>query len=127
MSQTFTELVTLEKCTCISCGVVFAIPETLIDNLRRNSGFYHCPNGHSQGWAESEAQKLKKQLEAVQVQLRVSKCETLAEQNRRIEAEDSKEKAEKKLRRVKNGVCPCCNRSFQNLARHMAIKHGKNP
>lgn len=25
--------------------------------------------------------------------------------------------------RVKNGVCPCCNRSFQNLKRHMNTKH----
>jgi hypothetical protein len=24
---------------------------------------------------------------------------------------------------VANGVCPCCNRTFQNLARHMAGKH----
>lgn len=25
--------------------------------------------------------------------------------------------------RVKNGVCPCCNRTFENLARHMQAKH----
>jgi len=26
-------------------------------------------------------------------------------------------------KRVTNGVCPCCHRSFQNLRRHMATKH----
>lgn len=26
-------------------------------------------------------------------------------------------------RRVSAGVCPCCNRTFQCLARHMATKH----
>lgn len=25
--------------------------------------------------------------------------------------------------RVKNGVCPCCNRTFVNLQRHMHTKH----
>lgn len=25
--------------------------------------------------------------------------------------------------RAKAGVCPCCNRTFQNLARHMASQH----
>ena len=26
-------------------------------------------------------------------------------------------------RRVGNGVCPCCNRTFKNLADHMTTKH----
>lgn len=25
--------------------------------------------------------------------------------------------------RIANGVCPCCDRSFTNLQRHMASKH----
>jgi DNA repair exonuclease SbcCD ATPase subunit len=25
--------------------------------------------------------------------------------------------------RIKNGICPCCKRSFVQLARHMATKH----
>tara|TARA_Y100000310_G_scaffold338946_1_gene430083 strand:- start:1163 stop:1354 length:192 start_codon:yes stop_codon:yes gene_type:complete len=25
--------------------------------------------------------------------------------------------------RAKAGVCPCCNRTFQNLSRHMETKH----
>ena len=40
----------------------------------------------------------------------------LDETNRRM-------KAEKQLKRVHNGVCPCCNRSFQNLQKHMKTKH----
>lgn len=26
-------------------------------------------------------------------------------------------------KRVANGVCPCCNRTFEDLARHMSTKH----
>jgi len=33
-------------------------------------------------------------------------------------------KAQRKLKRVHRGVCPDCNRSFENLARHMHTKHG---
>ena len=25
--------------------------------------------------------------------------------------------------RIKVGVCPCCNRTFQDLAKHMASQH----
>ncbi len=26
-------------------------------------------------------------------------------------------------KRAANGVCPCCNRTFSDLARHMKAKH----
>ena len=37
---------------------------------------------------------------------------------------DQVAKAHKRMRtRVMNGVCPCCNRTFQNLLRHMQTEH----
>ncbi len=43
------------------------------------------------------------------------------------EARAAMEKAERKtkrlMRRVSAGVCPCCNRTFSDLARHMKTKH----
>ena len=36
-----------------------------------------------------------------------------------------KDKLARKLKRVGRGVCPECNRTFQNLASHMACKHGE--
>jgi hypothetical protein len=42
-------------------------------------------------------------------------------------AEQARLKAERKTKRIEKrihaGVCPCCNRTFQNLARHMNTKH----
>ena len=32
-------------------------------------------------------------------------------------------RAKKQVHRAEHGVCPHCNRSFQNLARHMQTKH----
>lgn len=42
-----------------------------------------------------------------------------------VEAALSKEQASKARlkKRIKNGVCPCCTRSFTNVQRHMATKH----
>ena len=42
-------------------------------------------------------------------------------------AEQARIKAEKETKRLKRlasgGVCPCCNRTFSNMARHMRSQH----
>jgi len=49
------------------------------------------------------------------------------ERHLRVQAEaarDAATLAAKQLRkRVKNGVCPCCTRSFENLREHIKTKH----
>lgn len=112
----FTESVTLEALTCSECGIRFAMPEWYVTTRRNEGGIFNCPNGHRQQFIEPEVVKLRRELEEKSRALTASKCETLRERQER-------EKAERKLKRVKNGVCPCCNRSFQNLARHMKTKH----
>lgn len=42
------------------------------------------------------------------------------------DAERAVKKAQNKLKRVERGVCPECNRTFNNLARHMACKHANS-
>lgn len=124
---TFQEYVTLEKESCGKCGGVFALNKTFLDHARANCGGYTCPYCKTPwGWNESEADRLRKQLEARERELREAKCETLRKQQLLDAEQQAREKTEKKLRRVNNGVCPCCNRSFANLARHMATKHGNS-
>lgn len=65
---------------------------------------------------ESDAQRLQKQLDARERELREAKCEILRKQQLIDEGT-------RKLSRVQRGVCPCCKRSFSNLARHMEKKH----
>lgn len=36
---------------------------------------------------------------------------------------EARKAVEKKLNRVSAGTCPCCNRSFKQLAAHMKNKH----
>jgi hypothetical protein len=64
----------------------------------------------------SEKAKLEKQLASEQ------QARRWVEQ--RLEAEAAEHaKTARKLSRVSAGVCPCCNRTFQNVARHMKTKH----
>jgi 1-aminocyclopropane-1-carboxylate deaminase/D-cysteine desulfhydrase-like pyridoxal-dependent ACC family enzyme len=124
---TFNELVTLEKDTCGKCGGVYALNKAFTDHARANRGGYNCPYCQTRWcWNESDADRLRKQLETRERELREAKCETLRKQQLLDAEQQSREKAEKKLRRVSNGVCPCCKRTFSNLARHMATKHAKH-
>lgn len=121
--MTFTETITLVKCEC-TCGGVFAISERFRENARRNGKGYTCPYCNSYwSWKESEADKLRKQLEEKERALVAAKCETTRANLLLDTARREQERAAKKLRRIEKGVCPCCNRSFTNLRRHMESKH----
>lgn len=109
--------VRFEVQTCITCGVHFGIPRELDQKLRENHKGFHCPNGHVQYYTgESEAEKLRREL-------RRKKQEVADQVRAKLQAQSDLEKAERKLKRVAKGVCPCCNRSFANLHKHMATKH----
>lgn len=113
---------------CCNCGVLFAITEETYKRLRKSQEWFYCPNGHSQHYVgKTEVQKLREQLEAARETAR-SHAERADRAHRRAEEADRSRAAYKgqvtKLKnRAKAGVCPCCNRTFQNLARHMASKH----
>jgi uncharacterized Zn-finger protein len=128
MSQTFTEVVVLEKDTCGKCGGVYALNKTFLDYARNNAGGFRCPYcGTAWSWTETEAIRLNKALEAKNVELQTARMQTNTERQLREAAERREAEAKRKTRRVEKGVCPCCSRSFQNLSRHMATQHAKNP
>jgi hypothetical protein len=118
---------TLVEITCCDCSTHFAMDEYLDQRLRSTGGTFYCPNGHGQVYTESEVQRLQKQLNSTKKQL------TWAEETAtraRLEAETVKrEKAAikgqltKTRNRIANGVCPCCHRTFKQLAAHMNNKH----
>lgn len=120
---------------CIVCGVHFALPLVLYETHRKTGGYFHCPNGHSQGWAktDSEEAKIRRERDRLkQENARLTEEKTLAEREKweAIEAESKKRQAaERKLTRARKrhaaGVCLDCNRTFSQLARHMATKHQK--
>jgi len=116
--------VTLEPITCYLCGVAFGVPAHLKEKRLNDHRSFFCPNGHEQHYTgPTEADKLRKQLETANYS-RAFYERRLGEEVRSKRAVRAHlTKAKKKLDRVAHGVCPCCNRSFQNLRRHMSAKH----
>jgi hypothetical protein len=105
---------------CIVCGIWFGVDDDFDTNRRKDKNTFYCPNGHNMAFGENEADRLRKQLS--QEQQRVS-----LERQMRMDAENALDKEReahtRQSKRIHAGVCPCCNRTFQNVARHMATKH----
>jgi hypothetical protein len=113
-----TEFVTEE---CCSCGVAFAMTADLFRRRKSDHKDFYCPNGHGQHYTgKTEAQKLKERLALEQ-----SKSATLGLQLIGVKGrlDDAGRNYSRMRERVKNGVCPCCNRTFQNLLNHIKTKH----
>lgn len=124
---TYTESTVLVAETCPACGVLFAMPQTLNKELRDTGATFYCPTGHSMSYGKGNNAKLRDELERAKRQLENSRTYGRAIADQKEAAERSNRAlrgANTKLRkRVAAGVCPCCQRSFQNLARHMAGQH----
>lgn len=121
--------------TCTTCGTLFAMEEGFQKERLADKTRFYCPNGHYLAYTgKSETQKLQEQLAEERRQRQ------RAEQNvaywsddakqARAEAEHERRRANgykghatRITKRAKAGVCPCCNRTFVNMARHMATKH----
>lgn len=123
------ETVPLVRETCCTCGVVFAFPRRLYEHLREDpSKWFYCPNGHQQHYTgETKAERERRLRERAERALKIEHDALVAERSRHDQTRASL-RAQKGVNtriknRIKNGVCPCCNRTFQNLARHMANQH----
>lgn len=104
---------------CYACSIEYAIPETmeqkLLDQRERVNTF--CPNGHQWHYAGKSLEE----------QLREAKAKLVHAQDQRQAAERQAAEQSAEMARLRKrasaGVCPCCKRSFQQLARHMKTKH----
>lgn len=109
------------------CGIVVAIPSDLHDYAVRKGTEVFCPLGHRFVYGDGENARLKREIEQERqraVRLRAEIDQKRAEiehQRRRIAA--TKGALTKTKKRIGNGVCPCCNRHFANVERHMKTKH----
>ena len=107
--------------TCFRCACVFGIEKAMNDRLGDTHETFYCPNGHAQRYGgESTTEKLRKQLVARQAELDQARAYAADSQR---QAEKARHTAAALKKRIGNGVCPCCSRSFTNLRQHMATKH----
>jgi len=118
--------VTLEETTCW-CGTPFALPAELLSAARKSGHTIYCPHGHSVVWRETEADKLRRErdrLKQDQARLEQEKAEAWATANAQLARAQKAEAANVKLKkRASAGTCPCCSRTFSNMATHMKKQH----
>jgi hypothetical protein len=107
---------------CAVCHVEFAIPESMERRRREDGKDFYCPNGHCNVFngGKSKADKLAEELSRARQQLAQKTDELRDEAGRRQKAEME---AQSLKRRTAAGVCPCCSRTFKQLAAHMKSKH----
>jgi hypothetical protein len=78
-------------------------------------------------FSEPETEKLKKDLAAARRRSEAAAAQLTHERDQRLAAERSASAYKGQATRIRNrvgaGVCPCCTRTFANLARHMAGQH----
>lgn len=102
------------------CGTPFALPQQLL-NAARNAGHtIYCPHGHTVVWKETEVDRLRRERD------RLKQDAARIEQERwdAIRRADKAEAATKRLKkRASAGTCPCCQRTFSNMATHMKKQH----
>lgn len=121
--------VTFTPITCGVCHVHFALESGMQADREKDGRDFHCPNGHVIHYHSNENARLKKQIE------QLTKLKTWAEEREQtLRAENKTMVASLRAtrgvvtrikKRVRHGVCPCCKRNFQDLARHMSCKHPK--
>lgn len=120
--------VILTKINCGECGGTYALNERYRAQCAEKGKSWHCPYCQvGWGYSEGENAKLKKELEAEKRRVAFANDQARMERERRESAE-ARERAQKAnvtkiKKRIKNGACPCCNRTFIDLQRHMATKH----
>lgn len=129
MGHALPQSIQMTNMECGNCGIAYAVPETWRMEKKRNRSTWYCPNGHPRVYNKSEADRLRAKLDE-QIRETTRQAERAAAAERAEQAAVTREqKVVKELRRVRKrveaGVCLCCNRTFQNLARHMATKHAE--
>lgn len=131
METTF--YITLTQVTCPKCGGVYALSQQYLNEAADLGHFkqtWTCPYCKAErGYGEGEVDRLKKQVSSAEATAKWHKnrAEEAAKSadHFRSSRDAMKGVVTKIKKRVRHGVCPCCKRTFTDLARHMDSKHPK--
>lgn len=107
---------------CCECGFTIWMPVGFMRQRKRDHRLFHCTScGQDQYWAQESDIERERRLRSAAV----DQLNTVRQQRDHIERRRRGEKAAKTRikNRIARGVCPCCNRTFANLAKHMAGQH----
>lgn len=126
----------LDTISCGACGGVYAIQTHFRQRCQQEGKTWTCPYCKT-GWGYAGIgtnAELQKKLATANAEKDRLQHEVRWQEQKKIDAQreadhfrrsrDAMKGVVSKIKkRVGNGVCPCCNRSFKDLARHMAGQH----
>lgn len=115
-------------CCHKDCGISFAVPSWWCRGKKQTRSTFFCPNGHSQHFSgETEEEKLRRERNLLAQRIAQKDDEIASQRRMREEAERSASAFRGQVTRLRNrakaGLCPCCNRHFTNLERHIKGQH----
>lgn len=119
------EIVTVN---CSNCGCVFAMSQQMNKNYQNSHEIFYCPKGHPNYYpGKSHEEKLRAEVNDLKRQVQRKQKETEWAEHEIVNA-NNRTRAQKAAKtRLKNkiakGNCPCCDKPFKHLARHMKNKH----
>lgn len=127
----FTER-TVHIIECAHCAIDFGIGGDFMRRRREDHVGFYCPNGHSNYYSGPTAEE--KALKKAEQERDAARSLAERESRRRFAAEAEAKRQDYKARaakgqltkerkRIASGVCPCCNRSFSQVRRHIATQH----
>ena len=118
--DTFQQTTTYVVETCCNCHVQFGMTKELQKQRLKDGGWFYCPNGHAQHYSESDEFRWKKLNENLR-----ETVEYYRNQNQvaRLSLRAAKGQVTKLKKKVAAGLCPCCEKSFANLKKHMEKSH----
>ena len=124
----FATAVTLTVIQCGECGGSYAICENYRNQKHTHGGYWTCPYCKaSWGYGKSALSRMEAKLASEQrtsEHLRDLKRSEEREKERQARrARAFKGHLKRTKARIAAGVCPCCNRHFQNLHKHMKGQH----
>ena len=129
-TQTYTDKLIVTY--CCNCGMPFGLSADFHKQRKEDARSFYCPRGHQQYYTHKE--RLEDKLRQAQQELTLARedidyWQSEAEEQAgratvaKRQAAAAKGQLTKVKKRVGNGYCPCCNRQFINMQRHMAAKH----
>lgn len=117
----------LTSVVCATCHMTYAIPSSLYQSALKyrgdtpNGWKLCCPVGHTWWYVgETKEDRLEREVQEER-RRRLAERELRVHTERRLTAQ--KGATTKAKKRHAAGLCPCCNRSFSQLRRHMEEKH----
>lgn len=113
--------------SCAECGIRFCVDQGWKNSKIQSGKGFRCPNGCDISYNDSEVKRLKRELEQ-QTKRTEWAYQSASLARERARHQEHRARAyrghlTRHQKRTANGVCPCCNRTFKDLARHMKTKH----